>query len=276
MNTNLLLPSVIVFIILFGLTLPVTYLLIRNVIASVKFIKELIEHDENGIIEKSQKAEMERRLVVLREKEKIGYFRYYVKQIRNWLKKHSFGFYIFFLFSIIVFSYLSFNKNVIVFPTIKMPEWVGLVFFPTILFLTTGYFLAKTEKTKFFLQFATVIYIGIRLLWSIMVLKTIGSIGLVGWFIVSLTLCIIHYKNWVNEHDKKIEILKFRLQEECYSTNLILAQYQELLEQRHDNKKHFNMLYHLNEERQITAMQEYLAQLEKERAQTRDVNEQTN
>jgi len=142
---------------------------------------------------------------------------------------------------------------------------------PVISLLTIGYFLAKSEKMKWVLQFMLIIYIGVKLLWDVIVLKNVVSIGLIAWLFVASFLFTVHYRKWKKENDEKMSMLQLELQQEYYSRNQVVKQYHELLERRHDNKKHFNMLYHLNQEKEISAMQEYLAHLKKEEQQAYDL-----
>ena len=263
MNTDFILPYIIIFVILFGLTLPVNFIIFRTVIEIVKFFKSLLAEEESvRIIEKCQREELERRLKAQEEKQRIGYFHYYMRAIRIRLKKYGYILYVLLLLAVLVVAYVPLQNKEFMLPAIQIPEWVGFVFFPVLLFLTAGYLLAKTEKTKWQLQFATVIYIGVRILWGIIVEKTMVRIGFLGWFVVALLLCISHYSRWIAEHEKRVETLNERLQEEGYSSDLFVSQYQALLAQRPDHKMHF--LYYLNEEKQIDAMQDYLDQLDRE------------
>jgi len=86
---NLFLEYTIIFIILFGLTLPVNYLIIRNIIASFKLLKEIISDNEE-IIEKYQREQIEENLKKLKEKEEhvLGLL---CTAHKKWLKKNSFN-----------------------------------------------------------------------------------------------------------------------------------------------------------------------------------------
>lgn len=263
MSTNLVLAYIIVFIILFGLTLPVTYLIIRNIIAILGFVKELINEDNGAIIEKHQREQLEKKLRISQEKEKLGLFQYYKHQVTQYIKKYGFWLYVFLLLLGIIYMYTSYGKS-FEFPAIQIPERVGIFFLPVLLVITVGYFLARKEKIKWMLQLATIVYIGISVLWDILVLNTFQSLRLVAWLMVSVFLFWSHYRKWAEEKNKRLFELQMKMQKGTLETDNLIQQYQALLEQRHDNKKHFNMLYHLNEEKEIAAMQAYLAQLEKE------------
>ena len=90
--------------------------------------------------------------------------------------------------------------------------------------------------------------------------------------IVWIVIFIGYYYRWQMSKDISFYDLQQKLQASTVVNEELTKQYQALLEQRHDNKKHFNMLYHLNEEKEIAAMQEYLAQLERERAQSNEAD----
>lgn len=264
MNTNLLLAYIIVFLILFGLTLPVTYLIGRNVIAIFQLIKEIAK-DEQGIIEKHQEKRLEERLNLSEEKERLGFFRFYKERIRSALKKYGFGVYTIVLLLFLLGCYLLYMQPEDILPEIKVPEWSAVIFFPMQFILFVGYFLARTEKRKWQCQLGIIIFIGVKLLWEVLIVHTFANIRLILLLMVASFLFVLHYRKWSFESNEKFRVLQEELHDANFATDKLVQQYQSLLEQRHDNKKHFNMLYYLNQEKEIEAMQEYLTQLEQEK-----------
>lgn len=272
MSMNLVLTYIIIFIILFGLTLPVTYLIVRNIIAIFRFIKELANEDNEAIIEKHQREQLEKKLKISLEKENLGLFWYYKRQIKQYIKKYGFWLYGFLFLVGIVCIYFSYGKSFSGLPTLQLPNLVSVFYLPILIVITFGYYIAKNEKIKWILQLITILYVGMSLLWDIFVLNTLEGLWRIVWLSVALFLFWVHYRNWEEENNKKLFELQTKMQKSALETDNLIQQYQNLLEQRHDNKKHFNMLYHLNEEKEIAAMQEYLAQLERERAQSNEAD----
>lgn len=155
-----------------------------------------------------------------------------------------------------------------VFSKLYNPKAAEYLLYPIDLMAFFGYWLCKTEKRKWQYSFLLVIIASVQISWKLFIIHSpfiiTDTMLLVVWTCTSLG----YYYKWCVNNEKEFQDLQQKLQVSTVVNEKLAKQYQALLEQRHDNKKHFNMLYHLNEEKQIVAMQAYLAQLEKESTHT--------
>ncbi len=159
-------------------------------------------------------------------------------------------------------------------PKVQNAQIAESVLLPIDLVAFFGYWLCKGEKRKWQYSLVLIVVDILQISWKLFVMHSPFIVMDVMMLIVWILIFIGYYHRCQMSKDICFYDLQQKMKESTAVNEQLAQQYQALLELRHDNKKHFNMLYHLNEEKQIAAMQEYLAQLEKERAQRHDVTGQ--
>lgn len=260
----------IVISIIFVLTLPFFYLLLRSLRAFLVLLKEL-KTDYKRIaaeMDAEEALHMEEKLIEYlqrqQEKQEIGLVQYYIKRLKYFLKHYGSWLYMILgaiaCVSIIVSPLLSglFSSSA----SIQNPKLVFLFLFPVELISCIFYWCCKTDKRKWQSGVVFIIVLVLGMLWEFAVQKT--RMAFTSFFLILLMLfsVIYHYRRWKQDYNQKLLDLEKLLQENSFTNHELLKQYQHLREMRHDTKKHLSILQYLSQDAEIDAIQTYIDQLE--------------
>lgn len=261
----------IVFSIIFVLTLPFNYLFLRFIRELLKLLKELkADYKRIAAEMDEQEAEyMEENLAVYlqkqQEKQEKGTFRYYTDKLKHVLNKY--GIWLYMVIGVlavglaILSPVLSGLQNDSM-NTLENPKHAALIFLPVELILFFVYWCSKTDKRKWQSGAMLILVLFLSMVWELVVEKS--AKGYTNLFLIMLMVVTVrqHYSRWKQECERKFMELEKMLSESSYASHALLEQYNKLREFRHDTRKHFTVLQYLTQEKEIEMMQTYIRQLE--------------
>ncbi len=261
MNFEKLIVIIIIFVLIIGGSLPRLYInfkFIQNFIASMK---ELIHN-----LRKEQALDNYEEIVQRSKEER----RYTLNLLVNSIRTHKTQLLLAGL--LLAIGAIFLKQWFSLMPEVENTQMAENLLLPIDLIALFGYWLCKGEKRKWQYSLLLIVVDILQISWKLFIMHSpfiiMDSMMLIVWIVIFIG----YYYRWQMSKDISFYDLQQKLQASTVVNEELTKQYQALLEQRHDNKKHFNMLYHLNEEKEIAAMQEYLAQLERERAQSNEAD----
>lgn len=194
--------------------------------------------------------------------------KYYIRKVVLFVRLHKKQS-VFFCLAVII-TILFLRQWILFMPELERPQMSEGVLLPIDLIAFFGYWLCKSKKRKWQYSLLLIVIDLLQIIWKLFVMHSPFIVMDTMLLIVWIFIFGNYYFQWRMENEKNLMDLSKKMQENATINAQFMKQYQFLLEQRHDNKKHFNMLYYLNQEKEITAMQEYLEQLEQERLHYHD------
>jgi len=257
MTFQMIIAMIIVIVIIIGGCLPRLYIDFKYFQSFIEMMKKIVrticETIKNNTYEDGNNENIEAEV-------------YYTKKLVFFVIKHKKE--VLFLCLFVLIGVVFLCKWISIMPQIDNPRIFENILSSVDIVAFLGYWLCKSEKRKWQYSLVLIILDILRISWKVLIMHSpfiaMDTMLLIFWIVIFLR----YYYQW----QKIKDICFFDLQQKMQNLNIenekLLKNYQILLEQHHDNKKHFNMLYHLNQEKEIMAMQDYLKQLEQERKQS--------
>ncbi len=269
MDTNLIIVWIGIIVIIVGTTLPVTYILFRwlcGLINALKVVKAEVVDEYQNFSMRGAEEQLTKHMQKQQEKHAKGAFRYYLDKIKEILNQY--GIWLYMVFGVLVVGFIilspmlsGLRNNSI--NTLENPKHAALIFLPVELILFFIYWCSKTDKRKWQSGVILILVLFLSMVWELTVERSVK--GYTNLFLIMLMFVTVvhHYKRWKQDCDKKILELEEILRNKDMGNYVLIQQYMQLREKRHDRKKHLTILRYLSQEKEIETIKKYIKQLER-------------